>query len=35
MEQANTFLNKEATTKEIKAAGENLLVVLYNDREGE
>ena len=35
VEQANTFLNKEATTKEIKGAGENLLVVLYNGREGE
>ena len=35
MEQANTFLNKEAMAKEKKAAEETLLVVLYNDREGE
>ena len=35
VEQPNTFSNKEATAKEIKAAGENLLVVLYNGRERE
>ena len=35
VKQANTFLNKEATAKEIKVAGQNLLVVLYNGSEGE